>query len=147
MSIDERKRHALYERLDEVLDAEHADALMELLPPVGWAEVATKHDLEALRIVTTQDIEALRTEMRAEFVDVRSEMQAEFVDVRSTMQAEFADVRSTMQAEFADVRSEMRVGFAEARAELHRELRHQLWIVLGGLTMAVAANQLVEHLV
>ena len=48
MSIDERRRHALYERLEGVLEAEHADTLMELLPPVGWADVATKQDLAAL---------------------------------------------------------------------------------------------------
>ena len=46
MPIDERKRHALYERLDDVLEEEHADTLMELLPPVGWADVATKRDLD-----------------------------------------------------------------------------------------------------
>lgn len=46
MSIDERKRHALYQRLDDVLEEEHADTLMELLPPVGWADVATKRDLD-----------------------------------------------------------------------------------------------------
>jgi len=29
-----------------VLDGEHADTVMELLPPVGWADVARKHDLD-----------------------------------------------------------------------------------------------------
>ena len=59
MSIDERKRHALYERLDEVLDDEHADTLMELLPPVGWADVATKRDLDL-------KIDALESRIRAD---------------------------------------------------------------------------------
>jgi hypothetical protein len=48
MAIDERRRHALYERVDEVLGDEHADTMMSRLPPVGWADVATKTDLRGL---------------------------------------------------------------------------------------------------
>src|SRR5437867_2596131 len=46
MSIDERTRHQLYPKLEVRLGPEDAAAMMELLPPVGWADVATKHDVE-----------------------------------------------------------------------------------------------------
>jgi hypothetical protein len=46
MAIDERARHQLYLRLEEQLGAEAASTLMEHLPPVGWADVATKRDLD-----------------------------------------------------------------------------------------------------
>ncbi|HEX6262540.1 MAG TPA: hypothetical protein VF097_06805 [Actinomycetota bacterium] len=46
MAIDERSRHRMYERLQEVLGEEEAATLMEHLPPVGWADVVTKHDLD-----------------------------------------------------------------------------------------------------
>jgi hypothetical protein len=45
MQIDERTRREMYEQLEAVLGPQTADALMEHLPPVGWAEVATKSDL------------------------------------------------------------------------------------------------------
>jgi hypothetical protein len=45
MQIDERARREMYEHLEAVLGARTADALMEHLPPVGWADVATKSDL------------------------------------------------------------------------------------------------------
>lgn len=49
MAIDEETRHRMYQRLEEVLGMETATALMDHLPPVGWADVATKRDLDVLR--------------------------------------------------------------------------------------------------
>ena len=48
MALDERARHELFLRHEEALGPESAETLMEMLPPVGWADVATKRDLEAL---------------------------------------------------------------------------------------------------
>ena len=48
MVLDERSRHELYLRLEQVLGAEPAQTLMEHLPPVGWADVATTRDLDRL---------------------------------------------------------------------------------------------------
>ena len=48
MALDERARHELFLRLEQALGPDSAEALMELLPPVGWADVATKRDLDAL---------------------------------------------------------------------------------------------------
>src|SRR5947207_132163 len=48
MVLDARSRHQLYLRLEEVLGPEAATTLMEHLPPVGWADVALKRDLDAL---------------------------------------------------------------------------------------------------
>ena len=48
MAIDERARHELHRKLEEVLGADEAATRMSHLPPVGWADVATKHDLAQL---------------------------------------------------------------------------------------------------
>jgi hypothetical protein len=48
MVVDDRSRHELYRRLEEVLGLEAATTLIEHLPPVGWADVATKADVAAL---------------------------------------------------------------------------------------------------
>lgn len=48
MSVDERSRHRLYQKLQEVLGTEEATILMEHLPAGGASRVATKDDLEAL---------------------------------------------------------------------------------------------------
>lgn len=46
MAITEERRHGLYSGLEAVIGTEHTATLMELLPPVGWADVATKRDLD-----------------------------------------------------------------------------------------------------
>lgn len=48
MAIDERARHELHRKLEQVLGADEAATLMSHLPAVGWADVATKHDLAQL---------------------------------------------------------------------------------------------------
>jgi Pyruvate/2-oxoacid:ferredoxin oxidoreductase gamma subunit len=43
-----------------ILSEEAADTLMELLPPVGWANVATKTDIQHLRDEMKADMRALQ---------------------------------------------------------------------------------------
>ena len=65
MAIDERARHRLYERLEAVLGPDEAAILMEHLPPVGWADVATKRDLDALAEANRLEHHALEQRMMA----------------------------------------------------------------------------------
>ncbi len=48
MSISEQERHDVHKWFEEAMGPERAANLMSLLPPVGWADVATKRDLDAL---------------------------------------------------------------------------------------------------
>jgi hypothetical protein len=57
MAIDEQSRHQLHVKLEEVLGSEEASTLMAHLPPVGWADVATKHDFALVR----RDLDQLQT--------------------------------------------------------------------------------------
>lgn len=74
MELDERTRQGLFQRLDDVLGPEHAEVLMSYLPPVGWADVATKRDLDLMAAkfeamlhreigATHREIGSLRSEM------------------------------------------------------------------------------------
>jgi len=48
MSITNEDRYDLQTKANDVLGQKEGATLMELLPPVGWADVATKRDLEQL---------------------------------------------------------------------------------------------------
>jgi hypothetical protein len=75
MAVDEQKlRRSLHERLESALGAEEAALLMNYLPPVGWADVARKADLDHLAVVTKRDLDALHDKIHAEIADVRTEI-------------------------------------------------------------------------
>src|SRR5260370_27232214 len=63
MAISEEARYALHRRLEEMLGPEEATILMEHLPPVGWADVATKHDLAHLEQRLEQRFELLESRL------------------------------------------------------------------------------------
>jgi hypothetical protein len=72
MALDERSRHELFLRLEAALGPDAATTLMEHLPPTGWADVATKRDLDALESRFELRIEALEHKLLAAF---RGELQ------------------------------------------------------------------------
>jgi len=89
MAIDERNRLQLAEALKRALGDEEGITLMELLPPVGWADVATKHDLLALES---------RIDARFEIVDARFEALELRLDAR--LEKGFRQIVVTMMSLF-----------------------------------------------
>jgi hypothetical protein len=85
--IDERSRHALYLRLEQVLGSDEAGTLMEHLPPVGWADVATRRDLEVLRAELGSEIASLRSELGSEIASDRAELGSLRVEMRAMEQS------------------------------------------------------------
>jgi hypothetical protein len=71
MAIDERSRHALHAKLEELLGPQEAATLMEHLPPVGWADVATKRDLDQTATLIEAKMDVLEQRVR---VDVRAQI-------------------------------------------------------------------------
>jgi hypothetical protein len=71
LSISERDRHRLHTKAGEAMGADAADTLMSYLPPVGWADVATKRDLDALE--ERMDLRFQLVDQRFDQVDRRFE--------------------------------------------------------------------------
>ena len=72
MTVTEKQRHELIKRFEETLGPEHAETMMELLPPVGWADVATKHDLDALRANVALMFEAQEERVERRFAHIEA---------------------------------------------------------------------------
>ena len=70
--VSDQDRRELYQALEQQLGGGPATTMMELLPPVGWADVARQSDLVALRGEMAQ----LRAELKGEIAELRGEMKA-----------------------------------------------------------------------
>ena len=91
MAISEESRHHLYQRLEEVLGPAEATVLMEHLPPVGWADVATKRDLDVLGMRFDRiderftDVDRRFDEMRDGFAQVNRRFDEIFREFRALL--------------------------------------------------------------
>jgi hypothetical protein len=113
----ERRRHELYRELQDVLSDESADELMSALPPVGWADVATKSDVAMIR----HELDALRAELRGEFQHEFGRLRGEFGELRG----QFGELRGQfgeLRGELGDMRGELRSEFAEGLSDLRVEM-------------------------
>jgi hypothetical protein len=87
MAVDERRRKVLYDALERQIGAEAADTMMELLPPVGWADVATKDDLRQLELRLNARMDALRAELRGEMAELRGQLRGEMTRLQGELKS------------------------------------------------------------
>lgn len=80
MAISEKDRHDLFNRVEAVLGPQSAEAMMELLPPVGWADVATKHDLGAIEERFDLRLAALEERFDLRLTALENRLGARFSD-------------------------------------------------------------------
>jgi hypothetical protein len=123
MTVDDRTRLNLHQRLTEVLGSEEADTLMSHLPPVTWQEVATKGDLDSLRVVLTTDLRSaeagIRSDMQTMESSIRGDMKAMEASIRSDMKAMETGIRSDMKAMETEIRSDMKLLSAQIESVQH----------------------------
>jgi hypothetical protein len=91
MAVDERARHELHRKLDEILGPQEAATLMAHLPPVGWADVATKHDIIALK----QDLAQLEERMNLRFEAMEDRFDGKLDRLRADLVDRLADFAAT----------------------------------------------------
>ena len=133
MAIDERSRHGLYLKLEQVLGPEEATTLMEHLPPVGWADVATKHDLEQLRVATKHDLGEVRADLEKFRVDTKHDFEQLRVDTKH-------DLEQTIQASTHALT-------ASFRGELVALQRHMVFAMTGSMVSMAALAFAVAQLI
>ena len=77
-------RRELFEALERKLGPVPAATLMELLPAVGWGDIARQSDLTAIR----GEIVNLRGELKDEMAKLRVDVKGEIADLRGEMKAQ-----------------------------------------------------------
>jgi hypothetical protein len=102
MKVTETQRLTLRERLTEALGPESAMVLMEALPPVDYDSLATKTDLEAVRVTLEARIDASRSELRAEMAELRGDLRSEMAELRGGLRSEMAELRGDLRSDIAN---------------------------------------------
>lgn len=83
MAVTERRRHELFKWFEEQMDEERAATMIELMPPTGFAELATKQDLAELEARLTGSLmRSFVTWLLASQATVIAAMAAMFVAFR-----------------------------------------------------------------
>ena len=121
--VSDQDRRELYEALERGLGAGPAATMMELLPPVGWADLARQSDLVAVR--------GEIAEVRGEMGEVRGEI--------AKVRGEIAEVRG----EIGEVRGEI----ARLSVRIDGQIPKFVWanvpIVISVAGLVLAAGKLV----
>ena len=89
--VSDRDRRELYEALERQLGHGAATTMMELLPPVGWGDVARQSDLVAVR--------GEMAELRGEMAELRAELRGEMAELRVELKGEIADLRTEVRGQ------------------------------------------------
>ena len=115
MSITDRQRLKLLRTLETVIGPEDASTLMDHLPPVTWANVATVDHVSAIGDQTTK---TLRSEMQVLSTQLRSEMSELRVELRSDMTVLSNQLRNEMNQLGTELRTEMNQLGVQLRSEV-----------------------------
>lgn len=142
MAITEEARHHLYQALEQTLGPDEAATLMEHLPPVGWADVATKRDLDMHAAATKQDLDSYAAATKRDLDslatatkrDIDSLAAATKQDIDSLATATKQNLDSLAATTKHDLDSlELRLGarISDLRADVYKELRTQMMALVG----------------
>ena len=115
MSITEHQRLKLLRTLETVIGPEDAGTLMDHLPPVTWANVAT---VDHVSSVGHQTATALRGEMQVLSTQLRSEMNQLGTELRTEMNELGTELRGEINQLGIQLRGEMNQLGIELRSEV-----------------------------
>lgn len=139
MAVTEDRRIALLEAAHQHWGRDVAVTLMEMLPPSGWGDVATRQRVDALERgmdlrfqLVDQRFETLETTIAARFDALESRLGARI----DRVEARIDRVEVNVAGELAIMRREIQAGFATAEAHTIR------WIVGTGVALIGALSGL-----
>ncbi len=142
MSITNEDRYDLQAKANHVVGRKEGTTLMELLPPVGWADVATKRDLDQLEARLIAQFERRFVGIDHRFVGIdqrfvgidqrfeRADQQFERVDDRfDRVDQQFERVNDR----FDRVDQTLTTALAEQTAAFQTELRKMYGVLLSAM--------------
>lgn len=135
MSVTEDRRIALLEAAHQHWGRDVAVTLMEMLPPSGWGDVATRQRVDALE--RDMDLRFQLVDQRFDALETKIDARIDGLDSRIDGLEAHLDARiDGLEREFSVVRRELQAGFATAEARAIR------WVVGTGVAIIGALSGL-----
>lgn len=116
MAITERERNRLFQWFEEHMGTDSANSIMSLLPPVGWADVATTRDLDSLRLWASAQFADTRTEFISELGELRNDVHRDISALRGEVHRDISTLRDEMNTKFDKLDARFALVDATARA-------------------------------
>jgi hypothetical protein len=147
VAITDKQRHHLFTRLEEALGPDEAATLMDMLPPVGWADVATKHDLAALERRLDQRIDGLeqRIDLRIDGLEQRIDLRIDGLEQRFDQRIDGLEQRFDQRIDGLVARIDGLDQVFVTKAELHAQTRTFItWTLTSQATLVAVVALLVS---
>ena len=134
MSITEHERHRLFTWFEEHMGKDLAATMMNLVPPVGWGDVATSRDLDQHAVLLRRDLDHHAVVMRGQFDEHQVVTQRALHEHRAATQRALHEHwaatqraldehRAVTQRALGELKSDMATQFESTRQELRLEMR------------------------
>jgi predicted amino acid-binding ACT domain protein len=127
-----------------ILDEEAADTLMELLPPVGWADVATKTDLQHLRDEMQADIKNLRDELKGDIKNLRDELKGDIQNLRVELKGDTKNLREELKADMHALQLTIEITIEK---RIHEQTKWLITTMIAMNTVMLAASVALSKLI
>jgi hypothetical protein len=105
--VTDDDRRQLYVALEATLGRVPAATMMALLPPAGWADLATRADLEGQGLALRGEMVELGAQLKGEMSELRTELKGEMSGLRTELNGEMSGLRTELNGEMSDLRTEM----------------------------------------
>ena len=89
-------RQRLYRELGELLSQEAMDEFMDVLPPVGWGDIARRQDITTLEHTLRADLRTEIASVRTEIAPVRTEIASVRTDLTTAMRTQLFAILGSM---------------------------------------------------
>ncbi len=95
MSVTETRRIELLEAAQQSMGRDVAITLMEMLPPSGWGDVATRQRVDSLERSMSLQFDAIETKYDARFDAVDMRFDSFAAEIRSDLRAGIAEMQAS----------------------------------------------------
>ncbi|MEW6545049.1 MAG: coiled-coil domain-containing protein [Nitrospirota bacterium] len=113
------------------------EAVTSLLTP-SFADLATKTDLEQLRITTKADLEQLRLATKADLEQLRQATKADLEQLRLATKADIEQLRQATKADIEQLGQATKADLAEVKADLLYRMQVMALTMIGANLTALA---------